>query len=116
MLSWLAIHEAITCADHTINAGRRTPTERLAYFLLEVYSRLQAVGLAADWSYDMPLSQEVISDALALSVPHLNRTITKLRADGLINVANHRVSLRDPVALEILGHFQPLELTRIPAL
>jgi len=116
MLSWLAIHEAITCAEHTINAGRRTPTERLAYFLLEVYSRLQAVGLAADWSYDMPFSQEVISDALALSVPHLNRTITKLRADGLINVANHRVSLSDPVALEILGHFQPLELTRIPVL
>src|SRR5262249_30730872 len=75
MLSWLAIHEAITCAEHTINAGRRTPPERLAYFLLEVYSRLQVVGLAADWSYDMPFWQEGISDALALSVRHLNRTI-----------------------------------------
>jgi len=116
LLSWLAIHEAITCAEHTITAGRRTPTERLAHFLLELYSRLEMVGLAADWNYDMPFSQEVISDALALSVPHLNRTLAKLRADGLINVANHHVSLTDPAALEMLGHFRPLDLTPIPAL
>jgi CRP-like cAMP-binding protein len=116
MLSWLAIHEAITCAEHAINAGRRTPTERLAHFLLELYSRLQMVGLAADWSYDMPLSQEVISDVLALSVPHLNRTLAKLRAEGLITVSNHHVSLADPATLEMLGHFQPPDLTPIPDL
>jgi CRP-like cAMP-binding protein len=114
MLSWLAIQEAIICAEHTINAGRRSPTERLAHFLLELYSRLEVVGLATDWSYDMPISQEVISDALALSVPHLNRTIKKLQADRIVNVANHRVFLTDPLALEMLGHFQPLDLTRIP--
>ena len=116
MLSWLAIHEAITCAEHAINTGRRTPTERLAHLLLELYSRLQMVGLAGEWSYDLPLSQEVISDALALSVPHLNRTLAKLRAEGLISLSNHQVSLTDPASLEILGHFQPPDLTPIPAL
>jgi CRP-like cAMP-binding protein len=114
MLSWLAIQEAVTCAEHAINTGRRTPTERLAHFLLEIYSRLQMVGLASDCNFDMPFSQEVMSDALALSVPHLNRTLAKLRADGCIDVANHRVSLINPEALEMLGHFQPLDLTRIP--
>ena len=115
MLSWLAVQEAVTCAEHTINAGRRTPTERLAHFLLEIYSRLQMVGLAAENNFDVPFSQEVMSDALALSLPHLNRTLAKLRADGLIDVANHRAYLINPEALEMLGHFQPLDLTRIPS-
>jgi CRP-like cAMP-binding protein len=114
MLSWLAMHEAIICAEHTINTGRRTPTERLAHFLLEMYSRLNMVGLASDWSFDMPLSQEVMSDALGLSVPHLNRTLAKLRAGALIKLAAHRVDLIDPMRLEMLGHFQPLDLTRVP--
>jgi DNA-binding transcriptional regulator LsrR (DeoR family) len=76
--------------------------------------RLEMVGLVAEASFDMPLSQEVMSDALGLSVPHLNRTLAKLRSDGLITVSNHRVVLVDVAALEMLGHFQPLNLVRIP--
>jgi hypothetical protein len=36
------------------------------------------VGRAGDWNYEVPLSQEVIRDALALSVPHIDRTLAKL--------------------------------------
>ncbi|MFZ1103517.1 MAG: Crp/Fnr family transcriptional regulator [Hyphomicrobiaceae bacterium] len=114
VLSWLAIQESITCAEHAINTGRRTPPERLAHLLLEIYSRLEAVGLASEHSFDLPFSQEVMSDVLGLSVPHLNRTMAKLRSDGLIDVAVHRVYLADIEALEMLGHFQPLKLAQIP--
>src|SRR5215468_4341266 len=106
MLSWLAIQEAVTCAEHAISTGRRTPTERLAHFLLEMYSRLEMVGLAANHHFELPLSQEVMSDALGLSVPHLNRTLAKLRSDGCITLNNHRIELTDRAALEMLGHFQ----------
>jgi len=115
MLSWLAIQEAVTCAEHAISTGRRTPTERLAHFLLEMYSRLEMVGLAANHHFELPLSQEVMSDALGLSVPHLNRTLAKLRADGCISVNNHSIGLIDRSALEVLGHFQALDLTRVPS-
>jgi CRP-like cAMP-binding protein len=114
MLSWLAIHEAVTCAEHVIDTGRRTPTERLAHFLLEMYSRLEMVGLATSFSFELPLSQEVMSDALGLSVPHLNRTLAKLRTEGLISLSNHRISLTDVTGLEMLGNFQPLDLTCAP--
>lgn len=112
-LSWLAVQEAITCAEHAINTGRRTPTERLAHFLLEIHSRLEAVNLACDDSFELPFSQEVMSDVLGLSVPHLNRTLAKLRSDGLIDVAVHRICLLRVDALQILGHFQPFKLTHI---
>jgi len=115
MLSWSAIQEAVTCAEHVINTGRRTPSERLAHFLLETYSRLEMVGLAANRLFDLPFSQEVMSDVLGLSVPHLNRTLAKLRADGSVTVNNHKIGLLDLAGLEILGHFQPLDLTRAPA-
>jgi CRP-like cAMP-binding protein len=113
-LSWLAVHEAIVSAEHIIDTGRRTPLERLAHFLLEMYSRLEMVGLAAQASFELPLSQEVMSDALGLSTPHLNRTLGRLRAEGLIMVSNHHMTLVDIPALEIIGHFQALNLTRVP--
>lgn len=113
-LSWLAVQESITCAEHVINTGRRTPSERLAHFLLEIYLRLEAVGLASKDSFDLPFSQEVMSDVLGLSVPHLNRTLAKLRSDGLLEVADRRVRLIDNKTLEMLSHFQPQKLTRVP--
>jgi CRP-like cAMP-binding protein len=115
-LSWLAVQESIICAEHAINTGRRTPSERLAHLLLEVHSRLEAVGLASQDSFDLPFSQEVMSDVLGLSVPHLNRTLAKLRTDGLIDIAAHRIHLLDAKALELVSHFQPSRLARVPAL
>lgn len=114
ILSWLAVEEAATYAEHIIDIGRRTPIERLARFLLEIHSRLQAVGRAGSSSFDLPFSQEVIGDALGLSVPHLNRMLVQLRTDGLITICERRVEFVDPKALQLLSHFQPLKLARIP--
>jgi CRP-like cAMP-binding protein len=114
ILSWLAMHEAMVCADHATSTGRRTPTERLAHFLLEIHSRLAVIGLGTESGFELPFSQEVISDALGLSVPHLNRTLAAMRSDGLIAIKGHRFELTDRAALEVLGHFQPLNLMPIP--
>jgi CRP-like cAMP-binding protein len=114
ILSWLAMQEAMTCADHTISTGRRTPTERLAHFLLEIQSRLAMVGLASGSEFELPLSQEVMSDALGLSVPHLNRTLAALRSDGLIAVKGRQFEFTDRKTLELHGNFQPLNLMPIP--
>lgn len=114
-LSWLAVQEAIIGAEHTINTGRRKPEERVAHFLLELYSRLKMVGRASNSSFDLPVSQEVLSDALSLSVPHFNRTLAKMRGDGLIAMNGRRVEFVDHAAVELLGNFQPVKLTQIPA-
>jgi hypothetical protein len=45
-LSWIAVQEAATYAEHIIDVGRRTPVERLSHFLLELHARLYAVGRA----------------------------------------------------------------------
>ena len=45
-LSWIAVQEATTYAEHLIDVGRRTPIERLSHFLLELHARLKTVGHA----------------------------------------------------------------------
>ncbi|HVY58608.1 MAG TPA: Crp/Fnr family transcriptional regulator [Xanthobacteraceae bacterium] len=113
-LSWLAVMEAALYAEHIIDTGRRTPLERLARFLLELHARLDTVGRAGPSGFELPFSQEVLGDALGLSVPHLNRMFAQLRAEGLITINNHRVDFTNPKGLQVLGHFQPLNLARIP--
>jgi CRP-like cAMP-binding protein len=114
-LSWLAVQEATLNAEHIVDIGRRTPVERLAHFLLEMHARLSAVGHARGNAFDLPISQEVMSDALGLSVPHLNRMLAKLRKDGMVVAADRRVELVDVKGLQRLGHFQPTAWQRIPA-
>src|SRR6266571_4156414 len=72
--------------EHLIDVGRRAALERVGNFLLELLTRLQAIGLADERSYRMPLTQELIGDALGLSVPHVNRTLRKLREAGLVGI------------------------------
>ncbi len=40
-LSWIAVQEATTYAEHVIDVGRRTPIERLSHFLIELHARLR---------------------------------------------------------------------------
>jgi CRP-like cAMP-binding protein len=114
-LSWLAVEHGNHSAERIVDIGRRTPIERLAHFLLELHGRLLMVGRAEPTAFDLPISQEVMSDTLGLSVPHLNRMLTKLRNERMLVVADRRVQFTDIRALELLAHFQTATLARIPA-
>jgi CRP-like cAMP-binding protein len=114
LLSWLAMQEAANYAEHVIDVGRRTPRERLAHLLLEIHSRLVMVGIADEYAFNLPFTQEMMSDALGLSVPHLNRTLTQLRADGMIEVNERRIKFIDCKAFQLLAQFQPIQSARIP--
>src|SRR5215470_7314669 len=113
-LTWLAAQEAAIYAEHIIDLGRRTPAERLAHFLLEIHARLLAVGRAEKTSFNLPFSQEVMADALGLSVPHLNRVMQQLRAGELITSRSRMVELTGMASLQTLAHYQPLDLAPIP--
>ena len=98
--------------------ARRSALERVAHFLLELLVRFQSIGRGDECSFTMPLTQELLADALGLSVPHVNRTLRQLRDDDLVRIDAHRVIVRDVEALSALadfdrsylGQFRPVDL------
>jgi CRP-like cAMP-binding protein len=81
--------------NQMVRIGRQTAYERVAHLLLELHHRLSIVGLANDGFMPLPLTQEVIADALGLSIVHLNRTLQQLRRDGLAEVKGGVARLLD---------------------
>jgi CRP-like cAMP-binding protein len=114
---WSFACEAAIYAERLIDIGRRTALERVAHFLLELLTRLQIVGLAAEMSYKMPFTQELLADALGLSVPHINRTLRELRDGGLLRIEDQQVVITDIDALSALADFDKTYLShfRLPA-
>jgi len=102
---WSFSCEAAMYAEHLIDVGRRSSVERVAHFLLELLMRLQPVGLADASSYHMPLTQELIADALGLSLQHVNRTLRQLREEGFLGIDGQRIVIRDVEALAALAEF-----------
>jgi CRP-like cAMP-binding protein len=112
---WSFACEAAIYAERLIDIGRRSALERVAHFLLELYSRLEIVGLAHDWTCPMPFTQELIGDALGLSVPHVNRTLRQLRDDGLLTIEHQRLIIKDFEAVSALAGFEGAYLGRCRA-
>jgi DNA-binding transcriptional regulator LsrR (DeoR family) len=54
----------------------------------------------------MPLTQELIGDALGLTTVHVNRTLRSLREDGLIAIDGKAVTILDFEALSLLSDFE----------
>lgn len=76
--------EASIFREWVLNVGRRDSRARLAHVLCEFASRLDAQGLTEGYGYELPMTQDQLADALGLTPVHVNRTIKRLEADGLI--------------------------------
>ncbi len=115
---WSFASEAAIYIEHLTDVGRRSALERVAHFLLELLVRFQSIGRGDECSFPMPLTQELLADALGLSVPHVNRTLRQLRDDDLVRIDAHRVIVKDVEALSALadfdrsylGRFRPVDL------
>jgi CRP-like cAMP-binding protein len=113
-LFWLfAVGDAVV-AEHLIAVGRRPATERIAHLLLELLTRLQAVGLADERSFRLPLTQEVISDVLGLSIPYVNRVLQQLRAASLVRISGNLVVVENIEELSALADFEQTYLKPLP--
>jgi CRP-like cAMP-binding protein len=110
---WSLSCEAAMYAEHLIGVGRRSALERVAHFLLEMLTRLQAVGLAEERSYRLPLTQELLADALGLSVQYVNLTLRQLREEELASVERQQVTILNPEELASLADFERSYINRI---
>ena len=99
MLLWRhAVSELQRSEDHVMTLGRRTATERLASFLIDLADRLDA-----DDVLELPMSRQDIADYLGLTIETVSRTLTQLQAEGLVKLEScRRLRLLDRDTLEEL--------------
>lgn len=96
--------------SHVVRLGRLTAYERFCSLFLELGERLEEVGLGDRDDFELPVTQEVLADALGLSVVHVNRTLQQLRRDGVIASSGGRVRVLDPIRLREKAAPTPLYL------
>jgi CRP-like cAMP-binding protein len=102
---WAASRDEAMVVEHLVNLGRRSATERMAHFLLEMGVRLRLVGMADKSGFACPLSQYLLADALGLSAVHVNRVLRELREEGLLTFQRGRVVFDDYEGLADFASF-----------
>jgi CRP-like cAMP-binding protein len=90
-----ACDEAYLLAQVT-RLGRMNAQERIIDLLLELYDRLALAGLVRARGFDVPLTQETLSDALGLTPVHVNRMLQAARKAGDLVWTGKRITLGDP--------------------
>lgn len=88
--------------------GRKSASERLATFLLDMSDRLANAGCAHGFEehrFELPLSRQQIADLLGLTIETVSRQFTRLREAGLIDLPDRRsVVIRDREAMEDMAN------------
>ena len=98
-------HDCNLAFDHLTSIGRRSARERVAHLLLELFTRYRAQW-PGNRSEEMvlPLTQEQIGDATGLTFVHVNRVLSVLRKEGIVQFHYRRLRILDPDRLiEVAG-------------
>ncbi len=85
--------------------GRKSASERVATFLLDMAARLgeneRAEGGKPCDRFDLPLTRQQIGDLLGLTIETVSRQLTRLRQAGIIGLPDRRtVVILDRAAME----------------
>jgi len=99
-----------------VNVGQRPAASRLAHTVVELRRRLAVIGREAGDTFEMPLTQEQISEALGITPVHANRIIRQLRDDGIVDINRGRVTVLNEAKLADLAQFDDRYLHQSPAL
>jgi CRP-like cAMP-binding protein len=106
-LWWVELVSKSIHREWIVNVSQRSASQRIAHLFCEMFLRLESVGLTDGFSCDFPLTQNDIAETTGLSSVHVNRSIQKLRREGLIVFARHRLSIPDMRALQGVALFSP---------
>ena len=93
--------------EWVLNIGRRDAKTRIAHLLCEFAVRLEVAELGKSNHYTLPITQDQLADAVALTPVSVNRMLMKLEADGLIKRTKRNITIDDWSKLAKAGDFQP---------
>lgn len=87
--------------------GRLDAHGRICVLLLDIHDRMRHRGLINRPTFTLPLTQEQIADHLGLTLVHVNRTLRRLREEGIVRVDRQVVVIEDMVRMHELAQGLP---------
>jgi CRP-like cAMP-binding protein len=113
-VTWLGSREESIVDENLTSTGQRTAAERIAALIIQLYKRLNVLGLVVNGAMPFPLTQQHIADTLGLSLVHTNKSLAKLRKLGMFSQTNSTLLLSNPKALESLAQYFEEEVAKRP--
>ncbi|WP_299650477.1 Crp/Fnr family transcriptional regulator [Sphingomonas bacterium] len=84
----------VAMGDRLTSIGRMGAIERLSLLLLDIIARLRVTAGGVIDSFDLPLTQQDIGDAVGLTKVHVSRTLGDMERRELIERRGRRVRLK----------------------
>ena len=91
--------ETALAEERLADVGRRSARERVARLILRKFQQLQARNAVRGSSFEFPLRQQHVADALGLTAVHVSRVLNALRTEGLVAIERGRLTIIDRGAL-----------------
>jgi CRP/FNR family transcriptional regulator len=85
-----ALRELDEARDWMVTLGRKSAAEKVASFLYLIATHIDPADAAGATTFELPLSRSDIGDFLGLTVETVSRQISRLKADGVIEIVNYR--------------------------
>jgi CRP-like cAMP-binding protein len=98
-LSGAAWKHADAASRRMMDLGHRSAIGRVSQILVDIERRLAERGGVQDNQFHFPVRQDHLADALGLTSVYVNRTLDRLRKDGIIEFERDRMKIMDPETL-----------------
>ncbi len=94
----------------TLKLEQLKASRRVAHRLAEIWRRLEMVGLGRANGFRSPLTQSDLADMCGTTPIHMNRALSELRREDVVEFRRGLVVVRDRAKLEQHGDFDPTYL------
>lgn len=106
-LTWLSAVEERVLGESLAVLGQMDGMGRVARAFVRLHDRAAALGLAKGGEMALPYRQQDLADALGLSLVHTNKTLKKLREQGLAEWRQGRLKVSDRARLAEIAQLDP---------
>ena len=106
-LWWATLVDEGTLRAWLVNMGQRDADRQMAHLVCELLVRLRVVGLVSEDSFEFPMTQDDLADALGISGVHVNRVLQDLRGRGLLEWRRKRMRIPNAARLMDFAEFDP---------
>ncbi|HZB68744.1 MAG TPA: Crp/Fnr family transcriptional regulator [Sphingomicrobium sp.] len=102
---WATLVDEAVLRAWLVNIGQRDAFRRISHLICEMHLRMEQVGLTDGNSFDLPLTQDELADAMGLTSVHVNRVLKRLNDEGLIVSKRSHMTITDVERLRQVSDF-----------